>query len=124
MKIAPTLYLGSFNSEQFWRPADASQLPTIADPEADAIVSVMDELQFVFCDSHQDVFVTRLPMASSFQDYLGELGFLFAHNALPLSETISAPKTRSHPGICELLLDPRNKEYYADLLTPVATLSP
>lgn len=128
MRIAPSLYLGSFNSEQFWRAADASQLPAIADPEADAIVSVMDELQFVFCESIQDGLVTRLPMASSYKDYLGELGFSFAHNRLPLIDNSAAQETRSHPGISELLLDPRNdprnKEYYPDLLTPVAALSP
>ena len=121
---SPCLYLGSFNAEQFWREVDISQLPAIADPQADEIVSVMDELQFVFCDSAHDVLVTRLPMDSYYKDYLWELGFSFSHNQFPLIEKTSGEEKRSHKGICELLLDAGNDDYYQDLLTSLSTLSP
>lgn len=121
---APALYLGSFNSEQFWREADISHLPAIADRQADAIVSVMDELQFVFCDSIDDVLVTRLPMDGSYKDYLSELGFSFSHNELPLIEKTSGQGERSYKSICELLLESGNDDYYQNLLAPLSTLSP
>ncbi len=117
----PSLYLGSFNSEQFWRGEDVSQLPAIADQQADAIVSVMDELQFVFCNSPHDLLVTRLPIDGYYKDYLWELGFSFAHNEFPLIEkTLESGKRK---GICELLLDARNDGYYQDLLAPLSRLS-
>lgn len=121
---APSLYLGSFNSEQFWREANISQLPRIADQQADAIVSVMDELQFVFCDSVHDVLVTHLPIDGSYKDYLWELGFSFSYNQLPLIEKTSAEGKQSYKGICELLLEAGNDGYYQDLLAPLSTLSP
>jgi hypothetical protein len=120
---APCVYLGSFNSEQFWREAHTSQLPAIADQQADAIVSVMDEIQFVFCNSPHDLLVTRLPMDVSYKDYLWELGFSFSHNEFPLMEKTSESGKRSPKGICELLLDARNDGYYQDLLAPLSTLS-
>lgn len=117
-----SLYLGSFNSEQFWRGSDISLLPTITDQQADAIVSVMDELQFVFCNSTYDVLVTRLPMDTFYKNYLGQLGFSFSYNEWPVIEkTVS--RDRSRKGICELLLDPENDGYYQDLLIPLSTLS-
>ncbi|MEH1790999.1 MAG: hypothetical protein V7L23_36930 [Nostoc sp.] len=121
---APSLYLGSFNSEQFWRDADISQLPAIADQQADAIVSVMDEFQFVFCNSPHDLLVTRLPMDGFYKDYLWELGFSFAHNEFPLIEKMSESGKRSPKGICELLLEARCDPYYQNLLARLSTLSP
>jgi hypothetical protein len=121
MKI-PSLYLGSFNSEQLWREPDISQLPAIADPQADAIVSVMDELQVVFCNSPQHVLITRMPMDPCYKDYVGSLGFSFSHNQLPLVETELA--ARSRRGICELLLSASRNSGYQDLLTPLSLLSP
>ncbi len=72
----PTLYLGSFNSEQYWREIEVSKLPAIADLQADTIVSVMDELGFLFCNSSNDILITRLPMDDAHKQYLWELGFL------------------------------------------------
>jgi hypothetical protein len=118
----PSLYLGSFNSEQLWREPDISQLPAIADPQADAIVSVMDELQVVFCNSPQHVLITRMPMDPCYKDYVGSLGFSFSHNQLPLVETELA--ARSRRGICELLLSASRNSGYQDLLTPLSLLSP
>jgi len=120
----PSVYLGSFNSEQFWRETHISQLPTIADRQADTIVSVMDELQFVFCNSTHDVLVTRLPMDSYYKDYLWDLGFSFSHNELPLIKKTLAEGERSHKSICELLLESGNNGYYQNLLAPLSTLSP
>ncbi|MDF5710781.1 MAG: hypothetical protein PUP90_24695 [Nostoc sp. S4] len=121
---SPCLYLGSFNAEQFWREADISSLPAIADPQADKIVSIMDELQFIFCNSTDDVLITRLPMDSSYKDYLWELGFCFSYNQFPLIELTSGEEKRSPKGICELLLNTENDDYYQDLLTPISRLSP
>ncbi|MFM7447981.1 MAG: hypothetical protein ACKO24_05220 [Leptolyngbyaceae cyanobacterium] len=118
----PSLYLGTLNSERLWREPDISQLPAIADPQADAIVNVMDELQFVFCDSPQDGLITRMPMDSSYKDYLGTLGFSFACNQLPLIDT--EVEARSRQGICELLLSVARNTDYQDLLVPPYILSP
>ena len=121
---APYLYLGSFNSEQFWRDAQSTQLPTISDRQADAIVGVMDEMGFVFCNDPNDVLITRLPMASAHQEYLWELGFTFSNNEVPLIETGTDQGSGKDESICQLVLETANQGYFQALLSPVAGFSP
>ncbi|MCG5058929.1 MAG: hypothetical protein KA714_13300 [Limnoraphis sp. WC205] len=117
---SPTLYLGSFNSEQFWRPKRLSKLPAIADLQADTIVSVMDELGFVFCDSPDDLLITRLPIDETHKQYLRELGFSFLNNELPLMRE-EADLSKS---LEKLLVETENYEHFKKLISSLSDFSP
>ena len=121
----PRLYLGSFNSEQFWRGKNLSHLPAIADQQANQIVKVMDELQFVFCTSSDDLLLTHLPLDKSYQSYLAQLGFLFSCNDRPLKSETTTDTKLSDQGICEtLLISASEDSYYQDLLDSQSQISP
>lgn len=135
---APCLYLGSFNAEQFWRQSNVAKLPVITDSQADTIVSVMDELEFVFCNSSYDLLITRLPMNDVHKQYLWSLGFCFANNELPLLNIESFMPSLTKLGlredgnvealkptsICQLLLETTEPEYFQTLISPLSRLSP
>ena len=126
---SPSVFLGSFNAEQFWRSADASRLPAIADPQADAIVSTMDELGFAFCTSPQDLLMTLLPMDDTHKHYLAELGFGFANNAVLRLEEVSEIQVNqakgSHPtGICQRLVEAPSFKYFQQLMAAYSHVSP
>jgi hypothetical protein len=73
-------YIANFNSESFWRDEQLTRLPAIADDQADVIVGVMDELQFVFAETSDDRILTRLPMNAQHVTYLREIGINFSNN--------------------------------------------
>lgn len=75
-----TFYLGSFNAEQYWKDPNHALLPFFHEPQADAIVEVMDEVQFVFCRNKNDCLVSSAAMNTVHRDYLHELGFEFSNN--------------------------------------------
>lgn len=118
-----SVYMGTFDSERFWRDSGNSQLPLIRDNQANTIVSVMDELQFVFCNSSRDVMITRLPMNPIHKHYLYELGFTFLNNELPTieAEDISLNTNKS---ICQLLTETQNQKYFKSLISPLSKFSP
>jgi hypothetical protein len=75
-----TFYLGSFNAEQYWKDPDHASLPSFQEPQADAIVDVMDEVQFVFCQNKTDCLISSAAMNTVHKDYLHEIGFEFSNN--------------------------------------------
>ena len=122
----PFLYLGTFNAEQFWRESQLCKLPTVPDKQADAIVGVMDELGFVFCNSSDDVVLTRLPLDSAHQNYLRGLGFAFLNNELSLveQENENAKGLGANQSICRLLTETANQRYFQALLSAISCVSP
>lgn len=76
------LVLGTFNSERLWQEGSMAGLPGMTDIEANNIVSVMDELLFVFCETENDVLITRYPKEKAFIQYLKDIGFNYKYNSL------------------------------------------
>ena len=115
------LHLGSFDSERFWRAPTLSQLPSVVDAQADAIVAVMDELMFAACHAEGGLLVTRRPMDKTHVDYLRETGFRFSRNEKPVEtdETISG-----NDAICGLLQAAANRAYFSELFSGLGGLSP
>lgn len=98
-----TLYLGTFNSELFWRDNTFAELPSIKDNQSDRILSVMDELQTVFCKDPKDLLITRLSIDGAFKDYLSKIGINFLSN----NEDVASNDVNS--SICNLLLNTNGK---------------
>ena len=84
--LLASIFLGTFNSELFWKDSALSSLPSCKDRHADLIVDAMDELQFVFCSKPDDLVVTRFPMNSAHKIYLESLGFNFLNNVFQLQD--------------------------------------
>lgn len=76
---------GVFDVEQSWREPDLSKLPGFASPENERIVSVMDELLFVFCRP-EDRLLTRKAMDPAHRQYLNAIGFSFEVNAFDVEK--------------------------------------
>lgn len=66
--LESTVFLGTFNSEKYWRSPTLSQLPNITDPQTEYIIEAMDELLFIFCKK-EDTLVTKYPVNPAFIDY-------------------------------------------------------
>jgi hypothetical protein len=115
-----TLYLGTFNSELYWKEFGFSELPSISDLQSDNVLSVLDELQFAFCTKSNDVLITRLPFDQFHKEYLCLLGFEFKSNDVqPKNE-----KGSSVASICDLISGSQNLEYFSDLTSSVKSFSP
>lgn len=119
-----SLYLGTFNSEQFWRDHKISRLPTITDLQSDTIVTIMDELKFVFCDSDEDLVITHLPMDDAHKNYLWNLGFSFRNNEFPLIEDNNREELYHDKGIEQRLIETDNYEYFKGLISPLSKFNP
>jgi hypothetical protein len=119
----PTLYLGDFDSERFWRDPGASQLPSIPQAQDDAIVAAMDELQFVFCEDPEDVLITRLPMDLAHKEYLADIGITFPSNELPVRGRQCEKPLEYDKSICQLLAESPERAYFRKLLPPLSKLS-
>lgn len=76
----PLALSGVFNAERLWREPGLSQLPQIADKQAERIVGMMDELMFSLARPG-DYVLTRQPMHAAHRDYLASIGFDF-HNVI------------------------------------------
>ncbi|WP_168122394.1 hypothetical protein [Paenibacillus sp. HB172176] len=74
----PWALSGVFHAERFWREPGLSQLPQLADKQAERMVAAMDELMFCLARPG-DYVLTRQPMHAAHLDYLFHIGFDF-HN--------------------------------------------
>jgi hypothetical protein len=118
-----TLYLGTFNSEFFWKDKQFSELPSIPDQQSDKVLSVIDELQFVFCKNSNDTVITRLPFNRFHKDYLFELGFEFKNNDIPLDYGFSEKDPYSK-SVCNLVAEHKDLEYFRNMISGVNHYSP
>ncbi len=118
------LFLGTFNSEHFWRDRRLSKLPSIKDPQNDAIVTVMDELQFVFCENPNDLLLTRYPLDPVFKEYLNQLGFNFISNQKSIYDDNIKSDHDFESNICMLLLNTPLKDYFCTILNDNYLMSP
>ncbi len=118
--LLASIFLGTFNSELFWKDSALSSLPSCKDRHADLIVDAMDELQFVFCSKPDDLVVTRFPMNSAHKIYLESLGFNFLNNVFQLQDN----EYTFDRSVCELLLENSKTEYFNKLFLPKKNFSP
>ncbi len=116
-----SLYLGSFDSERFWRDPAFSQLPSIPDAQADTIVAVMDELMFASCHAQDGLLITRSPMDSTHADYLRDIGFRFTNNEKPLASAGDSP---SNEAICRLLQVTVEQAHFRNMFSGLKGLVP
>lgn len=103
------LVLGTFNSEYYWKDKDVSNLPCFEDANADLLLSSMDELLFVFCDSPEDILITKFPFNKALIDYLNFIGFEFKSKS-PVHLNLE----NCNKNIFSLLLD-NEKETHRDI---------
>ncbi|NMM50965.1 hypothetical protein [Paenibacillus aquistagni] len=87
---SPSLVLGNFNAEAFWRPADLAQLPSLPSRYEHSVAGAMDELLFILCQGKGAV-LTALSMNKTQHRYLHELGFDFMN--LSVQEHLSQNKS-------------------------------
>ncbi|MFV9644351.1 MAG: hypothetical protein ACNYWU_00875 [Desulfobacterales bacterium] len=122
----PSLYLGTFNSEYFWTDPEFSTLPSFTDTQADAIVSVMDELQFVLCNNPGDLVISKYSMNPAHKAYLQELGFVFLSNEYSVIDNEGNDKDALplNQSICQLLIESPYREYFQGLFSSVSNFSP
>jgi hypothetical protein len=118
-----TLFLGTFNSEFFWKDHQFSELPSISDRQSDNVLSVMDELLWVFCKNPNDVMITRLPLDQYYKEYLGELGYEFRNNTIPLSSGVPENGSSSAT-VCRLIAEHTDLQYFRNLVSEVDNYSP
>lgn len=71
-----TVYLGTFDSEAWWRSPNRSMLPSMSSSQA--VTMGMDELLFPLC-KEQDILFTRQPMDEHLRSYLSQLGYTFTN---------------------------------------------
>ncbi len=100
-----TLFLATFNAERFWRDPRSSRLPAVQDPEADRILLVMDDMQFLFSENSGDAIVTRLPFHPAHREYLSGLGFDFSNNTRPLNGVHSGEHPRDSRTVCRDIME-------------------
>lgn len=112
-----SLYLGTFDSEKFWRNPELSTLPSFEDRQADAMVRAMDELQFVFCSHPKDKVITRYSMDPAHRNYLRELGFAFSSNEFAVYAGISEEPLVAVDSICQLLTQTKHEHYFGKMIS-------
>ncbi len=118
-----TLYLGTLNSELFWREDGYSELLSISDPQSDKVLSVLDELQFVFCSKPNDVLITRMPIDLFYKEYLTKIGFKFScNNVIPKNGFHE--KESGEFAVCELIAKCSNMSYFSKLASTTKSFSP
>ena len=115
----PKLVIGNFNSEEYWRDSNYALLPSYKEPQTDAIISVMDEVQFPFCNNKNDLLITRHPLNEIHANYLRNLGFHFRNNTIPPDI-----KGGVATDIFELLNQTDNQDYFKNILSDNFTISP
>lgn len=117
-----TLYWGTFNCEKYWRPGWMASMPAVTDPQADRIVAVMDEIQFVFCERARDMLLTRLKMDEAHVEYLRAIGYAFDNRAIyPDLEAFDACENNLG-SLCGKILARGNGPEAGE--TPIGRLSP
>ncbi|MBN2353536.1 MAG: hypothetical protein JXD23_13265 [Spirochaetales bacterium] len=119
-----TLFLGTFNSERFWRDPLLSRLPAVKDPEAERITGVMDDMQFLFVRNPGDIVVTRLPFHPAHREYLSELGFDFSNNTRPLNGIHSGEHPRDERTVCRDLIESDAKSDVKSMIKEGMAFSP
>jgi hypothetical protein len=122
-KVA-TLFLGTFNSECFLRDNAICKIPAFNHAEANAIISVMDELLFVFSRDNNDLVISRMPMDSSHRNYLCELGIRFNNNEIPVCSLEDVNNFQTPTQICKLLVSSNHDRYFQKIISPNLNFSP
>ncbi len=105
-------HVANFNSEVFWKSNRLVSLPSMTDEQSDIIVWVMDELQFVFIESDEDVLLTRIPFNVHHKKYLSELNINFYNNSTQLAVSKDQDLSYFRENIFELISESN------DLLEP------
>jgi hypothetical protein len=117
--------LGTFNSEYYWRDANA-ELPFVTDYESDVILSSLDEMQFVFVNSPGDVLVSRYGLHPCFRQYVASLGFQFT--SLPVMDEREIDPANVYASTCALLQKGNSQPFHAGWAThrvsPFSVLPP
>ncbi|WP_086929408.1 hypothetical protein [Agarilytica rhodophyticola] len=81
--------IGAFDFERFLNAPNQTLLPSFSKSSANNSVLAMDELQWVFTSSSNDLLLTLLPFSRDLQEYLKKLGFFFNTRHLVDTEEIS-----------------------------------
>ncbi len=105
----------AFNSERFWKNNDVSTLPNFTDSQADNIVEVMDEMQFVFGQGDKNLILSRRPMNNAHKDYLSALGYQIINNRSPIG-CVQTGRRQDSINICELILNHKREIAELDVL--------
>ena len=116
--------MGTFNSEYFLRDNTVCKLPSFNHEEANAIISVMDELLFVFSRDNNDLVITRIPMDASHINYLSELSIKFNNNEMPVCSLKDVNNFRVPTQICKLLVNSNHDRYFQKIISPNLNFSP
>ena len=126
MDRTATLFMGTFNSEYFLRDNTVCKLPSFNHEEANAIISVMDELLFVFSRDDNDLVITRIPMDAAHKNYLSELGIKFNNNDRPVCSLKDVNNFRVPTQICKLLINSNHgsDSYFQKIISPNLNFSP
>ncbi|MRN57277.1 hypothetical protein [Paenibacillus monticola] len=112
------VYCATFDAEQYWRDPMLAKLPFIPDRNAQRIVSVMDELMFLFCQPG-DAILTRKPFNPVQKQYLQSIGFDFESNVFDLD-----PRSELDKCIFQLLCESDNKLQVSPFLEGQSILAP
>lgn len=113
--MKPTVVLGTFDSEAWWRSPNSSMLPSMSSSQA--VTMGMDELLFPLC-KEQDILFTRQPMDEHLRSYLSQLGYTFTH--VHCRNPVHADDYTLH--VFDLLM--ADASYYQQLLPQDAQISP
>ena len=70
------VYAAKMDAERFWEPVNIARLPGVKNKKLNNIVTMMDELSYVFCNE-EDIVLTTLPMDKVHLKYLTSIGFHF-----------------------------------------------
>ncbi len=114
---------GTFDCETYWRDENLAKLPFIDDKQMNYIVSVMDELLFVFCNE-SDILCTRYKMDEAHKHYLSELGFCFINNDQHLIASYTKTKEKMKENVSQLLIENKDSTYFKSLIQEGMTYSP
>ena len=113
-----TTYCATFDAEQYLRHSALAKLPFFPDRDAQRIVSVMDELMFLFCRPG-DAVLTRKPFNPVHKQYLHSVGFAFESSSFDLDPLNEADKC-----IFQLMCESDNKEQIRRFLSGKPVLAP
>ncbi len=114
---------GTFDCEAYWRDKNLAKLPYIDDKQTDQIVSVMDELLFVFC-KESDVLITRQKMDTSHKQYLSSIGFSFINNDQHLINEQKKVKKSVKKSVSQLLIENKDNTYFHSIIQEGMTYTP
>lgn len=117
------VWLGTFNSEYFWREKELADLPSITDGEANRIVGAMDELLFPLCNK-EDVLLTRHTFNEALKNYLSGIGFSFQPVMTGIMEDSFPYGEPAAKSTCQLLCETGKKDYFTALLSKCSDVVP